>query len=78
MHQLRRKLTGEEIEPPPPSWVDGQEVEISYDPAGEIKPCLAVAWSLWFTGIGMLVAGSIFLGVSLLMAYFGGRSVFRL
>ena len=75
-HQLRRKLTGAEIEPPPPSWVEGQEVEIFYDPEGEIKPCLALAWSLWFTGIGLLAAGIIFLGTSLLMLFFGGPKVF--
>ena len=76
MHQLRRRITGEEIEPPPPSWVEGQEVEVFYDPAGEIKPCLAVAWSLWFTGIGLLVAGTLFLGCSILMCIFGGPKVF--
>ena len=74
-HQLRRKLTGTEIEPPPPRWVAGQEVEIFYDPAGEIKPCLALAWSLWFTGVGLLVAGSLFLGCSIVMCIFGGPKV---
>lgn len=76
LHQLRRRFDGTEIEPPPPSWVDGQQVEVFYDPAGEIKPCLAVAWSLWFTGIGALVAGSIFLTVAVLMCVFGGPKVF--
>ena len=75
-HQLRTKSSGIELPPPPPSWKEGQQVEVFYDPADEIKPCLALAWSLWFTGIGMLAAGSIFLVVSLLMAYFGGPKVF--
>jgi Protein of unknown function (DUF3592) len=75
-HQLRTKFGGTEVAPPPPRWSEGQEVEIYYDPADEIKPCLAVGWSLWFTGIGMLAAGSIFLVTSLLMAYFGGPKVF--
>jgi hypothetical protein len=76
LHQLRRRFDGTEIEPPPPSWADGQEVEVFYDPAGEIKPCLAVAWSLWFMGIGALVAGSLFLSVAVLMCIFGGPKIF--
>lgn len=75
-HRIRRNMLGVEVPPPPPSWEQGQEVGVFYDPAGEIKPCLAVAWSLWFTGIGMLVAGSLFLTVAILMAIFGGPRVF--
>jgi hypothetical protein len=52
-----------------PSWQDGQKTEVFFDPAGEMKPCLATGWSLWFMGIGMLAAGLMFFGASVMMCF---------
>lgn len=74
-HQIRTSFSGIEIAPPPPSWKDGQQVDVYYDPSGEMKPCLATAWSLWFTGFGMLAAGIMFTGCSVMMWFLFGSKV---
>jgi hypothetical protein len=75
-HVLRRRFRGGEIPPPPPRWSDGERIEVFYDPTGEMRPCIASAWSLWFTAIGCLVAGLLFLTATVLMIVFGGPRVF--
>ncbi len=75
-HQIRTKHGGAHIPPPPPRWSDGQSIEVFYDPAGEMKPCLATGWALWFHGLGMLAAGFCFFGASVGLALIFTKKLF--
>jgi hypothetical protein len=59
-----------------PKWHDGQAVEVFFDPQGEMKPCLASAWSLWFQPLGFLAAGLVTLGLITTLAILKVPTVF--
>lgn len=75
-HQITTRMDGTRAAPRPPPWHDGDKIEIFYDPSGEMKPCLASAWALWFLGLGMLAAGLLFFGASVGMALLFSRKAF--
>ena len=71
VYTLRRKFDGALITPPS-RHREGERIEIFHDSSGELPPCIANWWALYFSGTGMLAAGLVLLGLGVTMALIFG------